>query len=471
MTNRKYKSKKTIKYKSKKTIKHGGVKRNVDELISVPETTLDHSMLTARNIMIRTIFDTKKLSNIEHKICLSGDLGRGSCNIVLIGEFHSTPNKRCTDILTLFENLERELKPFPNKVNLLLETSESKEKHFFMTTRFDTQLNILRYRYNNCISKKNCNPLIVHWADPNLRLSSELLFDTLPLYKVKLADYNAIITRHNITDEEIKSFFESKRTITSTESSTFKTFKRKKVRARSVTPVIPEPYTPVTVTEFDKFKIFVAKPNITEAEFNIISEKMKTDEKIRHLNEDDCDTFITNQTNVDDNENLRPWMYDLENRFNSTFEDTGPVYDKHTEYFPKNRFDYMNLLTQHCVIMKEIKKAQLKLPGVDLKQLFMTLFQQDIDDLLLEIESKRITREEEFTEQMEQINYITIGSMLLRLVIDYYMIARIIHFDMKNVIVYAGSKHTNHLKSILVRLSFAIVEDVGEECTFLGKTK
>ena len=105
--------------------------------------------------------------------------------------------------------------------------------------------------------------------------------------------------------------------------------------------------------------------------------------------------------------------------------------------------DLHKLLTEHCVVKKEIDKASLVYPQFTME--FATrLFMQIIKEFKFSYEGR--------------------AQLALRTVIDFYTVARIIKSKMKHVIVYAGNLHTNNAITILVALGFHIMENKPGTC-------
>ena len=108
-------------------------------------------------------------------------------------------------------------------------------------------------------------------------------------------------------------------------------------------------------------------------------------------------------------------------------------------------YDYLKILTQHSVVTKEIHKASMVNPHFTLrfcKELFA-------------IWARKYNVE---------YNYILCANFLVRDVMDFYTAARIIKSNMKNVIVYAGNKHTNNLITIFTELGFSERHTTNTDC-------
>ena len=108
-------------------------------------------------------------------------------------------------------------------------------------------------------------------------------------------------------------------------------------------------------------------------------------------------------------------------------------------------YDYLKILTQHSVVTKEIHKASMVNPHFTLrfcKELFA-------------IWARKYNVEHD---------YILCANYLIRDVMDFYTAARIIKSNMKNVVVYAGNKHTNNLITIFTELGFSERHTTNTEC-------
>jgi hypothetical protein len=96
--------------------------------------------------------------------------------------------------------------------------------------------------------------------------------------------------------------------------------------------------------------------------------------------------------------------------------------------------DLLKIFTEHCVVIKEINRASRVNP----------IFTMDFAiPLFLEL-----------TNEFQNISLVLRTYLSLRVVLDFYTVARIIKSKMKNVIVYAGFKHVNNITIILKRLGF-----------------
>ncbi len=107
--------------------------------------------------------------------------------------------------------------------------------------------------------------------------------------------------------------------------------------------------------------------------------------------------------------------------------------------------DLTKLLTEHCVVKKEIDKATLLCPQFTM-EFAVRVFNQIVKEfnVLFTYEGR--------------------AQLALRSVIDFYTVARIIKSNMKNVIVYAGNLHTNNVITILLALGFHVMEQKPGTC-------
>jgi len=127
---------------------------------------------------------------------------------------------------------------------------------------------------------------------------------------------------------------------------------------------------------------------------------------------------------------------DLEIKYNGYKEDYN--IDKNTIY----KY-FINILNQHGVIQKELKKAE------QLNEHFNTTF---VETILKQIIDRCITHEIGFF-------------LILRSMIDFYTAARIISHKMENVIVYEGMMHIDNLIFILRSLGYAEMSVLNPQCT------
>lgn len=98
----------------------------------------------------------------------------------------------------------------------------------------------------------------------------------------------------------------------------------------------------------------------------------------------------------------------------------------------------IKLLTRNGIIIKEIEKAQTKNTQFNLKF---------VEEQFWVIYNKLITK-------YPQLNFAYIIFYMLRHTMDYYVVARIINHELKNVICYAGLFHTQNICYILEALHF-----------------
>jgi hypothetical protein len=105
--------------------------------------------------------------------------------------------------------------------------------------------------------------------------------------------------------------------------------------------------------------------------------------------------------------------------------------------------DLHKLLTEHCVVKKEIDKASHVNPKFTMK-FAKRLFMKMVKELNFSYEGK--------------------AQLALRTVIDFYTVARILKSNMKNVIVYAGNLHTKNAITILLALGFHVIENKPGTC-------
>ena len=149
-----------------------------------------------------------------------------------------------------------------------------------------------------------------------------------------------------------------------------------------------------------------------------------------------CDT-----TGVKGADRLPTWILDLAKI--SLFQDWSKL--THVKAKLQTEEDIPKLLTEHCVVKKEIDKASLLYPQFTMK-FAERLFKQIVKD------------------EFKVFTYEGRVQLALRSVIDFYTVARILKSNMKNVIVYAGNLHTNNVITILLELGFHVMEQKPGTC-------
>jgi hypothetical protein len=155
------------------------------------------------------------------------------------------------------------------------------------------------------------------------------------------------------------------------------------------------------------------------------------------------------QTNLE--KNIEPWLLELSRYSFVFFTDHWSKNKKITSFFNKEE-DIPRLLTDNRVVVKEITKANAINPHFTLDfatKLFMKFY---------------LRNKEKYIKEYNKLNWKHLVTNQLRLVIDFYVAARIIKSDMKNVIYYAGYAHTTNITTILKDLDFKVKESVSGKC-------
>lgn len=155
------------------------------------------------------------------------------------------------------------------------------------------------------------------------------------------------------------------------------------------------------------------------------------------------------QTNLE--KNIQPWLIELSKYSFVFFTNDWFKNKKITSFFNKEQ-DIPRLLTDNRIVVKEIGKASIINKHFTLDfatKLFMEFY----------LKSK-----EKYIKEYNRFNWTHLVTLQLRFVIDFYVAARIIKSDMKNVIYYAGYAHTNNITTILNALEFKTMEIVNGNC-------
>ena len=138
------------------------------------------------------------------------------------------------------------------------------------------------------------------------------------------------------------------------------------------------------------------------------------------------------------NGRIPKWLVDLDQaQLTETDWTKNPDISSHLQ----SREDFMNLLTKHTIVTKEIERAEKVDPTFNMssaKKMFkdMIEFQWQYN-----LRDKRAT-----------VFY------LFRAVMDFYTVARIIKSKMKHVIVYVGDGHAERIIDILQKLRFQVLD-------------
>jgi hypothetical protein len=155
------------------------------------------------------------------------------------------------------------------------------------------------------------------------------------------------------------------------------------------------------------------------------------------------------QTNLQ--KNIHPWLIELSKDSFTFFTNNWLKNKKITSFFNKEK-DIPRLLTDNRIVVKEIGKAFAVNKHFTLDfatKLFMEFY--------LKIKEK-------FLKEYNNFNWTHLVTFQLRFVIDFYVAARIIKSNMKNVIYYAGYAHTTNITTILNALDFKTKESVSGNC-------
>ena len=121
----------------------------------------------------------------------------------------------------------------------------------------------------------------------------------------------------------------------------------------------------------------------------------------------------------------------------------------------KGESDIYKLITKNKKVVKEIKKATRKNKKFTL-DFVKTILKGEYDRLLFEFGF------------IIGNNWKSIVIWLLRCVMDIYTVARIFSFEMKNVIIYGGNRHTIRIKRMLSKFNFKTIKVVKGECPSLS---
>ena len=110
--------------------------------------------------------------------------------------------------------------------------------------------------------------------------------------------------------------------------------------------------------------------------------------------------------------------------------------------------DMVRLVTDNSILTKEIRAASRRVPSFTLEWVVNLFMEQYIQNTILypEYSWKRLV------------------TIQLRHVMDFYTVARIIKYQMKNVIMYAGFYHMTYIGSILKKLNYVTINRVEGQC-------
>jgi hypothetical protein len=108
--------------------------------------------------------------------------------------------------------------------------------------------------------------------------------------------------------------------------------------------------------------------------------------------------------------------------------------------------DIPRLVTDNVILMKEIRKASRYVPQFTVEWVLRLFMEQYITYFNQEFSWKKIV------------------TIQLRHVMDFYTVARILSFQMKNVIVYGGFVHMTYIKHLLKQLNYMTVDTVVGQC-------
>ena len=109
--------------------------------------------------------------------------------------------------------------------------------------------------------------------------------------------------------------------------------------------------------------------------------------------------------------------------------------------------DIPRLVTDNVILMKEIRKASRYVPQFTIEWVLGLFMEQYI----------KYSINQEFSWKK-------IVTTQLRHVMDFYTVARILSFQMKNVIVYGGFVHMTYIKYLLKQLNYITVDTVNGQC-------
>jgi hypothetical protein len=143
--------------------------------------------------------------------------------------------------------------------------------------------------------------------------------------------------------------------------------------------------------------------------------------------------------------NIYPWLIELAKTPLNNDDWTNNL--EITKYF-KEETDIPKLLTENTKVMKEIRDATVT------NEKFNEQFATDkfADEYTL------------LRKQFSITNWKLLVGFMLRAVMDFYVVARIIRLDMKNVIFYGGNKHASRIMRILSALDFKTIKVVKGAC-------
>ena len=110
--------------------------------------------------------------------------------------------------------------------------------------------------------------------------------------------------------------------------------------------------------------------------------------------------------------------------------------------------DIPRLVTDNVILMKEIGKASRYVPQFTVEWVLR---------LFMEQYRTHASNNQEFSWKK-------IVTVQLRHVMDFYTVARILSFQMKNVIVYGGFVHMTYIKHLLKQLNYMTVDTVVGQC-------
>ena len=109
--------------------------------------------------------------------------------------------------------------------------------------------------------------------------------------------------------------------------------------------------------------------------------------------------------------------------------------------------DIPRLVTDNVILMKEIGKASRYVPQFTVEWVLRLFMEQYI----------KYSINQEFSWKK-------LVTIQLRHVMDFYTVARILSFQMKNVIVYGGFVHMTYIKYLLKQLNYITVDTVNGQC-------
>lgn len=141
---------------------------------------------------------------------------------------------------------------------------------------------------------------------------------------------------------------------------------------------------------------------------------------------------------------IEEWLHLL------SFEELGSIRWVNTSIYESfnSEAEIPRLVTDNTILTKEIRKASRYVPQFTLEwvvDLFMTQYRQN-SIIYPDYSWKKLV------------------TIQLRHVMDFYTVARILSFQMKNVIVYGGFAHMTYIKHLLNQLDYMTVDTVDGKC-------